>query len=82
MIAKLIIILDAAFSHPEAGFGTYFTAFDNKTAQILKRLITLVTKKMHEDYLIEYQDKINIYLKKMHKASDFNDYVYELPKKI
>ena len=78
----LIIILEEAFLHPEARLGTCFTSFDNKIAQILKRLITLVTKKMHEDYLIEYQDKINKYLKIIHKQSDFNDYVYKLPDKI
>ena len=78
----LIVILEEAFLHPEASLGTCFTGFDNKIAQILKRLITLVTKKMHEDYLIEYQDKINKYLKIIHKQSGFNDYVYELPDEI
>ena len=78
----LIYILDEAFSYPHDFFGTCFTAFDTKTAQILKRLITIVTKKIHEDYFIEYKDKINEYLKLLHRRSDHLDYIYRLPQSI
>ncbi len=78
----LIYVLTIPFSLPAGMFGTCFTKFDTKVAQIVKRLITLVTKKMHEDYRIEYVDKINYYLQILHQRSQHNDTVYNMPEKI
>ncbi len=78
----LVYILDEAFSYPSDFYGTCFTAFDSKVGQITKRLITLVTKKMHKDYLVEYQEKINRYLQILHTRSNHLDFIYDLPKKV
>jgi len=78
----LMYILDVPFSLDESYFGTCFNAFDSKVAQTLKHLITLVTTKLHPDYLADYQEIINRYLEILHKRSGFLDSVYNLPKSI
>ena len=78
----ILYVLIVPFSEDERIFGTCFTAFDSKVVQIVKRLITLVTTKLHPDYLADYQDTINVYLKILHQRSGFLDTVHYLPKKI
>lgn len=78
----LIFILDYPFSLPDDFFGTAFTKFDTKVATIVKRLITLVTKRLHEDYKLDYKNKINGYLEFLHRNSNHNDTVYNLPLEI
>lgn len=78
----LLYILQVPFSLPTNMFGTCFTQYDTKVAMIVKRLITIVTKKLHEDYKIEYEDKINEYLQILHRTSNHIDKVYNLPGKI
>jgi len=81
-VELLIFVLDYPFSLPEDFFGTAFTKFDTKVATTVKRLINLVTKKLHEDYRLDYKEKINNYLEVLHKKSKHNDTVYNLPQKI
>ena len=76
----LLYVLDEAF-HPK-DFGTCFTVYDNKIATLVKRIITLVTKKMHPDYLTDYQDEINKYLNSLHKNSNNIDAIYDMPESI
>ncbi|MDK2842459.1 MAG: hypothetical protein PWQ17_1965 [Anaerophaga sp.] len=78
----LLYILQVPFSLPTNMFGTCFMQYDTKVAMIVKRLITIVTKKLHEDYKIEYEDKINEYLQILHRTSNHIDTVYNLPGKI
>ena len=81
--AELILyVLAVAFSVGENGFGTCFNVFDSKVVQIVRRLITLVTTKLHPDYLANYQDIINVYLTILHRRSGFLDNVHHLPEKI
>lgn len=62
--------------------GTCFTQFDSKVASIVKRLLNVVTKKLHEDYRIEYADTINHYLAILHKNSNHLDTVFNMPDSI
>lgn len=78
----LLYVLQVPFSLTTKMFGTCFTQYDTKVAMIVKRLITIVTKKLHEDYKIEYEDKINEYLQILHRTSNHIDMVYNLPKAI
>ncbi len=78
----LVYVLEVPFSLTTNLFGTCFTQYDTKVALILKRLITLVNKRLHEDYRIEYEDKINEYLQILHCTSEHIDTVYDLPKTI
>lgn len=82
--AQLLIFLleSVPFSMPSNMFGTCFTSYDTKTAIILKRLINLVSKKLHHDYFIEFEEKINSFLKSLHETSNHIDTVYKLPQKI
>ena len=78
----LLYVLAIPFSLNPAMFGTCFTAYNYKVAALLKRLITLVDSKMHLDFKIEYQSKINGYLSVLHRYSSHLDYVYSLQKSI
>ena len=63
-------------------FGTCFTQYDTKVAIIVKRLLNLVTNKLHDDYKAEYIPFINEYLEVLHRTSNHIDTVYGLPIKI
>ena len=41
-----------------------------------------VRKKMHPDYLVDYQEKINEFLTQLHKTSNRINTIKELPEKI
>lgn len=77
----LMYILNDVFVYYKDLLGTCFTTFDTKVALILRRLINLL-KKMHPDYLVEYQDKVNGYLEVLHARSNHINTVYNLPKSI
>lgn len=78
----LLFILEIPFSLPTHMLGTCFTQYDTKVAMIVKRLINVVTKKLHEDYRIEYRETINNYLQILHRTSGHIDTVYNLPNEI
>jgi hypothetical protein len=78
----LMYVLEVPFSLSTNMFGTCFTQYDNKVGLLVRRLITIVTKKLHPDYLVEYKDKLNAYLTILHRTSDFNGNIYLLPKMI
>lgn len=78
----LLHILEIPFSLTTNMFGTCFTQYDTKVAIIVKRLINIVTRKLHEDYRIEYAETINDYLQILHRTSSHIDTVYNLPKEI
>ncbi|MCK9451149.1 MAG: hypothetical protein M0Q90_05615 [Bacteroidales bacterium] len=76
----LIYILKVPFSPNSNLFGTSFTQYDSKVAMLVKRLITVVTKKLHEDYRIDYEATINNYLKRLHQTSNHLNTVFYMPK--
>jgi hypothetical protein len=77
----IIYALEIPFSY-KGNFGTCFTALDHKVGLMVNRLFNLVTKKMHEDYLAEYKDNINYYLKILHSCSNHVSVIYKLPDEI
>ncbi len=78
----LMYVLEVPFSMPENSLGTCFTQFDYKVGLLVKRLITLVTKKLHEDFRLDYAEKLNEYLRRLHQTSDHIDMICLLPEKI
>ncbi len=78
----ILYVLELQFAHPSKVFGARFSGYDYKVALLLKKLISLVSKKLHPDYFIDYQDKINVFLAKIHHTSDRINTVYELPKSL
>lgn len=78
----IIYVLEVPFSNSKQMLGTCFTACDYKTGLLVKRLLTLVTKKLHEDYLADYKAKINGYLSILRSTSDHINFIYDMPKMI
>lgn len=75
----LMYILEVPFSMSTKMFGTCFTQYDNKVATIIKRLINLVTKNLHEDYRVQYESKINEYLNILHTNANYIPSIKNLP---
>lgn len=78
----MLLLLEKQFSQPSTIFGARFSGYDYKVGLLLKRLINLLTKKLHPDYLIDYQEKINVYLTKLHKTSNHINTIFELPEQL
>lgn len=81
--ADLVLhVLELQFSNPEKVFGARISGYDYKVGLLLKRLITLVSKKMHPDYFVDYQDRINEFLAQLHITSNRINTIKELPQMI
>jgi len=78
----LMYVLEIPFSLTTNMFGTCFTKYDYKVGLLVKRVITLIEKKLHPDYKIEYQEKVNQYLTILHRTSKHIDFIYNMPKYI
>ena len=78
----VIYVLEKQFEHPAKVFGARVSGYDYKVGLLLKRLINLISKKLHPDYLIDYQDRINEMLTKLHYTSNRVNTIKELPKMI
>lgn len=78
----VLYVLELQFAHPPKVFGARFSGYDYKVGLLLKRLINIVSKKLHTDYLIDYQDRINEFLTKLHHTSNRINTIYDLPKLI
>ena len=78
----ILYVLELQFKNPDRLFGARVSGYDYKVGLLLKRLITLVTKKLHPDYLIDYQDKLNRFLTFLHHTSDRINTIKELPLRI
>lgn len=78
----LNLLLREVYANFSDELGTCWTVFDSKLGITTKRLLNLVTKKLHEDYLMDYIDDLNKYLKTLHRQSDHIDTIYNLPEKI
>ena len=81
--AELILsLLDEIFENYSNELGTCWTVYDSKLAATTNRFYNLVTKKLHEDYLIEYREPLNGFLKILHSKSNHLDFVYDMPNTI
>ncbi len=81
--ADLILsILERQFEQSTRIFGAKFSGYDYKVGLLVKRLITLVTKKLHPDYLVDYEEKINDMLDRLHKTSNRINTIQNLPNTI
>ena len=78
----MLYILDIQFDQPTKVFGARYSGYDYKVGLLLKKLIALVTKKMHPDYLIDYEDKLNEFLFRIHSTSNHINTIFDLPQTI
>lgn len=75
-------LLEIQFRDYSHAFGARVSGYDYKVGLLLKRLINLVSKKLHPDYFIDYQDKINEFLTILHRTSNRINTINELPKSL
>jgi len=81
--ADLVLhLLEIQFRQPAGVFGARVSGYDYKVGLLLKRLISLVTKKLHPDYLMDYQEKINVMLDRLHSTSDRIQTIRDLPRRL
>ncbi|MDD3078833.1 MAG: hypothetical protein PHH37_06985 [Paludibacter sp.] len=78
----LIFILEHELSQKGNYLGAKYSGYDYKVALILKKTITIVTQKLHPDYLLDYLDIINKMLRKLHQTSERINTVRNLPENI
>ncbi len=78
----VLYVLEIQFANPSRVFGARVSGYDYKVGLLLKKLITLVTKKLHPDYRIDYVDKLNEFLDKLHHTSNRINTIKELPASI
>ena len=76
----ILYVLELQFENHPRAFGARVSGYDYKVGLLLKRLINLISKKLHPDYLIDYQDRINEMLTKLHYTSNRVNTIKELPK--
>jgi hypothetical protein len=75
-------LLNNVFENYADELGTCWTAFDSKLAVTTNRFYNLITKKLHEDYRVEYREDLNRFLNILHSRSNYLDYVNEMPKSL
>lgn len=78
----LLNLLKEVFSKYSGMLGTCWTIFDSKLAITTNCLYNLVTKKLHEDYLVEYAEPLDRFLDILHSRSNHLDYIYYMPKSL
>ncbi|MFH1197487.1 MAG: hypothetical protein V1720_17435 [bacterium] len=76
----LLFLLTTVFDTFSEHLGTCWTVFDSKLAITTNRLLNLIKKKLHEDYWIEYNDRINSFLRILKSKCNHLDYVYNMPR--
>ncbi len=75
-------VLKVPFSLSPAYYGTCFTKFNYQVYLLVKKAVTLLKTKLHEDYRIQYAPELNRYLAFLHAHSAHLDYVYDMPKAV
>jgi hypothetical protein len=78
----IMYLLQRVFYNSYLAFGTCFTNYDYRVTLLLKKAINLLTKKLHEDYKVDYVEDINHYLMKIKASAGFFDFVAALPNKV
>lgn len=78
----ILYVLQLQFEQPSTVFGARYSGYDYKVALLLKKLISLVTTKIHPDYLLDYENAINEFLSNIHRSSNRIQTVANLPSAI
>lgn len=78
----ILYVLEIQFTNNSEIFGAKHSSYDYKVGLLLKKLISLITTKLHADYLLDYQDEINTMLTLLHQSSDRINTIKSLPLQI
>ncbi len=81
-VRLIMLVLDIPFSLSTNMFCTCFTAYNHKIYLLLRKAVSILQTKLHADYSLEYEPKLNEYLNIMHRTSRHLDYIYNLPEKV
>lgn len=74
-----LYVLQAQFSNNPGVFGAKHSTYDYRVGLLLKRLIGLITTKLHADYLLDYQEQVNTMLTLLHQSSNRINTIKSLP---
>jgi ribosomal protein S13 len=72
-------VLKIPFSLSTNLFCTCFTNYNYRVSLLLKKAISLLQNKLHQDYAIEYSKVINTYLETLHRTCNYLYCVSSLP---
>lgn len=78
----IMYLLRKSFYNSGLSFGSCFTNYDYRVTLLLKKAISVLNKKLHEDYKVDYTEELNSYLSKLKSCANFFDFVSALPSKI
>ncbi len=78
----IMIVLEIPFSLSTKSFSTCFTKFNYQVYLLIKKAVTLLKTKLHEDYRIQYAPKLNEYLSILHKSSAHLGFIKTLPESV
>lgn len=78
----LLYLLQRPFTQHAKHLGSKNSTFDSKMALTIKKLIGVIEKKLHEDYKLDYEERMNSYLSILHQKSDHLLSVSKLPKSL
>ncbi|MDX2190484.1 MAG: hypothetical protein SFY32_11530 [Bacteroidota bacterium] len=76
----MVATLDPIFNNHTKNLGKSYKSFDIRLAMLVERLMKTVKTKLHEDYFIEYEPKINGYISTLKQYSAHIERVANLPK--
>lgn len=74
--------LEIPFSISTKSFGTCFTKYNYQVYLLVKKALTILKTKLHEDYRIQYAPILNEYLSILHQSSSHLDYIFTMPKSV
>ena len=74
----LVELINKVLADYESELGTFYTGFDYKLAVLINRLRNLVTKKLHPDMYIEYEEKLTRYFEVLNENCRHIDYVFNM----
>ena len=77
-----MMVLKEIFTDYEKYSGTCFTPFDNQVGRLVKRMVTLLKSKLHQDYVVIYRENVNSYLQLLHRNSNHLNFIFDLPESI
>lgn len=75
----IMFVLEIPFSLSTDHFATCFTRYNQQVYLLIKKALTILNNKLHEDYHLQFAPKLNAYLKILHSYSQHLDYVFILP---
>lgn len=74
-----LYLLELIFENFTGQFESIYKGFYVATARLVQRTINLILKHLHEDYHLEYQDKLNAFLTDLNSRSKRRQLPFNLP---